>query len=151
VHVGVVNMSASWPHRFIRLAEHVAQWSKDPSTKVGAVIIRPDKKVAGLGYNGFPRGIADINLDDRNHKYPRMVHAEVNAILNAHGSVQGCSLFTWPLPPCDRCATFIIQAGIISVASPKSSEDVENRWAKSLGIAHELLKEAGVTFNYVEF
>ena len=52
-----------WDRRFLALAEHVADWSKDPSTKTGAVIVRPDRTIASMGYNGFPRGMADT--DDR--------------------------------------------------------------------------------------
>ena len=70
-----------WDVRMLRLAKHISSWSKDPSTKVGCVITDVQNRIMGIGYNGFPHGLADKNLDDREHKYARTVHAEMNAIL----------------------------------------------------------------------
>src|SRR5450759_3287372 len=82
------NVSDKWDRRFIELARFVADWSKDPSTKVGAVIVRPDRTVAALGYNGFPRGVLDHSerYDHRPTKYEMVVHAELNSILNTRES-----------------------------------------------------------------
>lgn len=106
--------SDKWDLRFIELAGFVAQWSKDPSTKVGAVIVRPDRTVAAIGYNGFPRGVLDHSqrYEDRAQKYEMVVHAELNAILNSRESLEGFSLYVTPLPPCSQCAAAIIQRGI---------------------------------------
>lgn len=135
-----------WTQRFLALAQHIAQWSKDPSTKTGAVIVRPDRTIASLGYNGFPRGIEDTpeRLNDREQKYPRVVHAEMNAILNAHEPVVGCTLYIWPWMPCGRCAVHVIQAGIVEVVSVVPSQDRRARWAKEFLLAHELFAEAGI-------
>ena len=89
-----------WDERFMKLAEHVASWSKDPSTKVGAVIVDEQHRIVSLGSNGFPKGIADdTRLDDRAKKYEIVVHAEINAILFANKPVGNCTLYVYPLPP----------------------------------------------------
>ena len=78
-------MSHKWDHRFIELADHIAQWSKDPSTKVGCVIVGEDREIRSTGFNGFPRGIDDDEerLNNRDLKYPLICHAEENAIMHA--------------------------------------------------------------------
>lgn len=130
-----------WDQRFLALAEHIAGWSKDRSTKVGAVIVDPDRRVVSIGFNGFPRGIADdARLEHRETKYEMIVHAEVNALMFAGRPVRGCTLYTWPLPPCSRCAALLIQAGIGRVVSPPAPE----RWAQSCGLASSLFCEADV-------
>ena len=76
-------MSEKWDAGFIDLARHISQWSKDPSTKVGCVVIGEDREIRSTGFNGFPRGIADDSdrLEDREQKYPLICHAEENAIM----------------------------------------------------------------------
>ena len=90
-----------WDYRFIKLAKEIASWSKDPSTKVGAIAVN-DKRIIATGYNGFPKGIEDSNnrLSDRDTKLAFMVHAEKNLIYNAtsHGVClkKFYSLYLWP-------------------------------------------------------
>ena len=138
-------MVTKWDIRFLSLAEHVSQWSKDPSTKVGAVIVRPDRTILSVGYNGFPRGVKDWpeRLADRDTKYPMTVHAEANAIIHG-GSAEGCTLYTWPFPPCCDCAGLIIQAGIKRVIAPSPTRDQRSRWGASFNLAMDMFKEAGV-------
>lgn len=110
-----------WDFRMLHLASVVAGWSRDPSTRIGAVIARPDNTVLSLGFNGFPRGCSDAPelYDDRERKYERIVHAELNAILTAPERPEGCTLYVYPpaLPPgtCARCAAAVIQSGIKAV------------------------------------
>lgn len=107
--------SATWDDRFLELADLVAGWSKDPRTQVGAVIVRPDKTVASVGFNGFPRGLADdVRLHDRSRKHELVVHAEMNAILHAREPLAGYTLYC-TLAPCVRCAVHVVQAGIARV------------------------------------
>lgn len=133
-----------WQYRFIELAAHVGAWSKDPSTRVGAVIVRPDRTIASLGYNGFPRGVADTPelLEERAQKYPRMVHAEMNAILTAHERLTGYTLYVHPLLPCPTCAGAIIQSGISQVVAFKTP--APEHWEEALVISKEMLAQAGV-------
>lgn len=138
-----------WDSRFVALAAHIASWSKDPSTKVGAVIVRPDNTVASMGFNGLPRGVRDTKtrLYDRETKLNLTVHAEVNALAFAKEDLLGCTLYVSPLPPCIRCATSIIQHGISRVVAPAPTKD--SRWFRSCDEGRDLLTEAGVIVEWV--
>ncbi|MEY9138462.1 dCMP deaminase [Bradyrhizobium diazoefficiens] len=137
-----------WDRHFVRCAKEYAEASKDPSTKVGAVIVRPDRTTAAWGYNGFPRGIADTpeRLNDRPTKYELVVHAEANAILTAREPLHGYTIYT-TFFSCAGCAKLIIQAGIKRIVSP--TYDVE-RWAESMKLAHALYDEAGVRWKLID-
>ena len=114
----------TWDQRFLDLAHHVAQWSKDPSTKVGAVLVGTDKRQVALGYNGFPPRVADSNfrLYHRTIKLRYTIHAERNVLDNAHFPTQGSTLYVTH-PPCCACALSIISKGVARVvSSPVSSE-----------------------------
>lgn len=140
-----------WDRRFVALAQHIAKWSKDPSTQVGCVVVGPDREIRSTGYNGFPRGVADDGrLADRDSKYPIIVHAEENAVAQAArigGSLRGCTAFTWPLPACSKCARLLIQAGVSAVVYPE--QDVPERWREDTERARALLMEAGVNVRAV--
>ena len=135
-----------WDRFYLGMARYMATASKDPSTQVGAVLIRPNNTVAAVGYNGFPRGMSDnpTLYADRPTKYSRIIHAEMNAILNAEGSVDGCTLYTSSLPPCDRCAVFIVQAGIRRVVYEQPTADLLERWGASLTATADIFFEAGI-------
>ena len=141
----------NWNRRFLGLAEYVAGWSKDPSTKVGAVIVDQQRIILALGYNGFPRGIYDRceRLTDRDTKLRLTVHAEINALHNASASVRGATLYTWPLSPCSACALQIIQAGIARVVAPYAGAELFDRWRDALTDADDLFREAGVHLDLV--
>lgn len=143
--------SPAWSHRFLRLALEVASWSKDPKGGVGAVLVDTRKRVVGLGFNGFPDRIPDTEalLADPEAKLPRMIHAEVNAVLNATTSVHGTALFT-TLTPCAECAKLIIQAGVDAVYRLPHPEHRHRRWAPSFQTAETILREAGVTIETVD-
>lgn len=138
------SLSPHWHQRFLALAQLVSTWSRDPSTKCGAVIVRPDKTIASIGYNGFPRGCDDDPklYMDRKVKYARIIHAEQNALLNAREVLQGCTSYVNPLPPCDRCAAHLIQAGIEQVVYQKII--LPEQWEKPIATAKQLFAEAGV-------
>lgn len=133
-----------WDDRFLALADHIAGWSKDPSTKVGAVIVRPNRTIASVGYNGFPRGVNDDpeRLNDRPVKYAMTVHAEANAILSADGRLDGCTLYVTPLHPCANCAALIIQSGITRVVARMPTDPAH--WADSFSKAKIMFDEAGI-------
>ena len=133
---------SKWSERFMHLAEHVAMWSKDPSTQVGCVIADKQNRVVSLGFNGFPRGIKDLvnRYEDKETKYLFVAHAERNALDNAPLSVEGCTLYS-PLLPCNECAKSIIQKGITKVVSYEPTEDRPYlRW----DITKQMFLEAGV-------
>lgn len=118
-------MSDKWDRRYLELAKHVAGWSKD-TTQVGAVIIGERGEIASVGYNGLPRNVADTAYRlDRPEKYRWVVHAELNAILNAARlgvSTFGKTLYTHETP-CDLCAAAIVQAGLSRVVTETSWRD----------------------------
>ena len=143
-------MLDKWDHRFLALAEHISNWSKDPSTQVGAVITHTrSKRVVSMGFNGFPAGVEDTRkrLDDRGTKYEMVVHAEQNALMFAGDRAEGCTLYVHPLPPCARCAVMIIQAGIKRVVCDQPDFD-HQRWGEAAKIADTLFREAGLVVNY---
>lgn len=138
---------ANWDARFLELARHISGWSKDPSTKVGCVVVGPDREIRSTGFNGFPRGIEDNEdrLANREMKYPLVCHAEENAIMHAARigvALKGCIAYvTWP--PCTRCARSLIQAGIREIVYP-AGLDIPDRWVEDFRISTEMLAEAGI-------
>lgn len=139
-----------WDGRMIVLAQHIAQWSKDPSTKVGAVIVDDKNRVVGHGYNGFPRGVEDDPelLENRTAKYPRTVHAELNAILNARGSVEGCTLYV-TMGPCAECAKAIIQSGISRVVISREASEASDRWSDSQKVGWDMMDQPGISVDWI--
>jgi len=109
----------TWDKKFIGLVNHIAEWSKDRSTKVGAVIVNDRNKILSVGYNGFPIGIDD-DVEERHErplKYKWTAHAEENAILSSAEigvSLVDCKIYCNYLP-CPRCCRAIIQSGIKEV------------------------------------
>jgi len=134
-----------WDVRFLKLAEQVSSWSKDPSTQVGAVIVRADLTIASVGFNGFPRGTSDDPdiYANRPLKYERVVHAELNAILSAKEPLHGCTMYI-SLPSCARCTACIIQAGIVRVVHYHADGFGSTDWKDSLQIGQDMYQEAGV-------
>lgn len=155
-------MSERWDRHFLGLAIEHARMSKDPSTQVGAVIVGPDREVRSTGFNGFPRGIADTpeRLANRDMKLRLVVHAELNAILNAARvgiPLKGCLLYlaatdetgeVWGGAPCTRCTVELIQAGMAEIVTylPRARP---SRWHEDIAFARTLLDEAGVGYREV--
>ena len=112
----------SWDEYFMGIAMLAAKRSKDPSTQVGACIVSPDNIIISTGYNGMPKGCSDDEFPwersgaaENDTKYPFVVHAELNAILNANGrDLRGSRLYV-ALFPCNECAKAIIQSGVKEV------------------------------------
>lgn len=123
------------------MSDLVATASKDPSTKVGAVIVDDERIVRSMGYNGFARGVQDLEerYANRDLKYKMVVHAEINAIINGR-DVRGCTLYC-STHPCGPCAAAAIQAGIeCIVCRPQLNE----RWKEDAKVVETMLAEAGV-------
>ena len=142
-------MNEKWNLRFLALAQHISAWSRDPSTQCGAVIVRDDKRVVSMGFNGFPAGMPDdpALYEDRSEKYSRVLHAEVNALLFADRElVKGATLYTWPLACCDRCAVQAIQSGIRTFVFPKLPEELTSRWGASVAKTKQFYNEVGATW-----
>lgn len=138
---------------FMRVAQEIASFSKDPSTKVGAVVLDEYNNILATGWNGFPRGVTDSEdrLCNRELKYPLTVHAEANAIAASARTgrrLEGATLVVSSLYPCADCAGLIIQAGIKRVVAAEIRED--SRWKSSNELARTMFKEAGVEVVEVE-
>jgi len=142
----------NWDEYFIKHAITAAEKSKDPSTKIGSVIVGPDHEIRSTGYNGMPRGIDESIPErwDRKVKYFFLEHGERNAIYNAARigtSTKGCTLYLNVTPKgiCADCARAIIQAGIIRVVGPNLPfTGQKSQWELSTEIAQIMLEEAGV-------
>ena len=144
-----------WDKRFMEQAKLIATWSKDPSSKIGAVIVNDERRILATGYNGFPRGIEDSEerLNNREEKYPRIIHAEMNALMNAlyNGvSVKDSTLYVYGLPVCPDCTKCIIQAGIKRVVIPAEKTDKGNWQEVWETQSSTMFKESGVQITLLE-
>src|SRR6516162_125300 len=137
-----------WDKRFLELAKHIASWSKDPSTKTGAVIVDDKGRIVSVGYNGLAQGVEDLpeRLNDRELKYKMFVHCERNAIIFAKQPLDGCTLYTWPFMSCGACAAMVIQTGIKRIVAPYSEAP---RWKDEFDLAQIQFKEAGVEVSLI--
>lgn len=145
-------MISKWDKRYIDIARDVAEWSKDPSSKIGAVAVDNKGHILCTGYNGFPRGIADTEerLNNRDLKYSMIVHAEMNAIFNAtyHGvCLDGGTMYVAGLPCCSNCALGIISTGIKRVVM--EGDPTNERWKSSWEMTAALFNEANVEWEFI--
>ena len=139
----------SWDEYFMGIAMLAARRSKDPNTQVGACIVSPENIIISTGYNGMPKGCSDDEFPwdrkaecENDTKYPFVVHAELNAILNASGrDLRGSRIFV-ALFPCNECAKAIIQSGIREVLY------LSDKYAGTLGnlASQKMLDAAGVKY-----
>ena len=136
----------SWDEYFMGVAVLSSMRSKDPHTQVGACIVNHDKRIVGVGYNGFPRGCSDDELpwgregDTLHTKYLYVCHAELNAILNSSSNLSDCKLYV-ALFPCNECAKAIIQSGIKEIVYLQDSySESESVKASKLMFDHSGVK-----------
>lgn len=135
----------SWDNYFLSVAKLSGMRSKDPSTQVGACIVNEKKKIVGVGYNGMPYGCDDSEFpwgregDFEETKYPYVVHAELNAILNSTTNLENCKIYV-SLFPCNECAKAIVQSGIKEVIydndkyNGTSADNVSKRILTTAGV-----------------
>ena len=140
----------SWDEYFMGIAMLAARRSKDPNTQVGACIVSQDNIIISTGYNGMPKGCSDDEYPwDRvgeDTKYPYVVHAELNAVLNANGrDLRGSKLYV-ALFPCNECAKAIIQSGV------KEVYYLSDKYADSMATlaSKRMLMSAGVKFTQLK-
>lgn len=142
-------MNISWEEYFMGVAQLSAMRSKDPCTKVGACIVSRDTRIKSCGYNGFPQAIKNNDQalpwkkdgDWLDTKYPYVVHAELNAILNTKQPLNDCILYV-TLFPCNECVKAIIQAGITEVVYLNDSKHDK----KEMIAARRMLDLAGIKY-----
>ncbi len=141
-----------WDRRFLDRAEDISRWSKDPSTKVGAIAVIDRMEIAS-GYNGLPRGVADTyqRLHDRETKLLMTAHAETNLLAHAARQgvkLKGCTVYV-TMFPCSHCAGLLINAGVARIVVPRERCEFPERWLKSFTASHDMLREAMVTLESV--
>lgn len=144
--------STWWP-RYLGIAREVSTWSKDPSTQVGAIAVGSKGQILAQGYNGYPRGMDDSDYSNREEKYKKIVHAEMNCIYNASWngvSLDGADLFVYGLPVCHECAKAIIQVGIRRVICPYNPA-WPKKWEESFKLTKQFFDEAGVKSELVKY
>jgi len=141
-----------WDMDFLMDCEFISRKSKDPSTKCGAKIISPNRATVSEGYNGFPMGMDDdpAIYANREKKYEKIIHCEMNALIFAPVPVVGCTLYTWPLLSCPRCTVHMIQAGIIRFVAPRIPESKVDRWAEKLITSRKFIEEAGASWTEID-
>lgn len=108
------------------------------------MIVRPDKSIVSVGYNGLPQGIedSDARLGNREIKYAIIRHSESNAIRFAgSNSIEGCSVYNWPMMSCAKCASDLIAYRVAEVVAPVNDNP---RWQDSFNLSYEILREAGI-------
>lgn len=141
----------NWDQYFMGICKLSALRSKDPGTQVGACIVSPDNRIVGVGYNGLPYGCDDKEYPWAREgsymetKYPYVVHAELNAILNSTRELKGCRIYV-SLFPCNECAKAIIQSGIKEIIYV-SDKDADKDFNK---VSKRILKDAGVKLRQME-
>jgi dCMP deaminase len=142
----------SWDEYYLQGAQWAATRSKDPSTKVGAVLVSRYNRVLSTGYNGFAPGVADAaeRLNQREVKYELTIHAEENALLGCdRDDAQGSTLYVWGAPVCERCMSRAIAMGVSRVVYDYDlllvSVCTHDKWVRSWEVAKQLAEEAGVT------
>jgi len=136
-----------WITYFMTVAKVSSLRSKDPNSKVGAVIVNNLNQIVATGYNGFPRGVNDDDFpwnrdgDFLESKYAYVAHAELNAIVSARRDLTGFDLYV-TLFPCNECAKIVIQAGI------KKIYYLEDKYEKSESIqaSKKMLTAAKIDF-----
>ena len=150
-------LSQKWDERFLGVAHLISTWSKDPSTKVGAIAVNTDRRILAQGYNGFPSGAKDSKAiyDDRVSKYRMVVHAESNVIYNACNFRVGLKLstiFIFGMYPCPECIKALAQVGIARVVFQLGNSDNTDKWKEHFEISRNILHELGIGFtHYKEF
>jgi dCMP deaminase len=149
-------MANKWEVRYMELAKSVSLWSKDPGSKIGAVIVGTDGQILSTGYNGFPRKLLDNSdrLNDRETKLKYTIHAEMNCIYNA--SLSGISLrdsilYVYGLPICSECAKGVIQSGITSIVISKSSINKSEFWMNSWALSKQFFEEANINISEIDY
>lgn len=148
----MINKTNDRDRHFVELAKVISTRSKDPSTKVGAVIVDPIGRIISMGFNGFPRNMPDAPeiYADREQKYSRMVHAEMNAVLFAHRELTGCTLYTWPFLSCDRCIVHMLQAGLVRFVAPTCPVQLIERWEPIFDRTRKYISECSATYIELE-
>jgi dCMP deaminase len=149
-------MSRKWDERFLGVARLISDWSKDPSTKVGAIAVNLNRRILAQGYNGFPSGAHDDSVlyTDRLTKYSRIVHAESNIIYNACNFQVSLNLSTicvFGMYPCPECSKALAQVGVARIIFQVGNSENFSKWKDDFEVSKKILRELGIGYtHYIE-
>lgn len=151
-------LTEKWDLRYLRMAREIANFSKDPSTKCGAVLVQADRSPISFGFNGLPKNIpasAELEiLNNRGTKIALILHAEENCVRFAESkNLEGSCIYIYPFMPCSKCSSLLMQYGIKRVVAPKMDEKSERylRWKESFELTAEFLELGGVELKLYDF
>lgn len=136
-----------WLNYFIDMAKLISTMSKDPSHKIGAVIVNENNHIVSMGFNGFAHKVKDTKarLNDKEIKRKLMLHAEENAILHAKQDLSGCDIYIYGYPPCVHCMSLIIQSGIKCIYYRNSENKlISDYWKKDFELTNKLSEEINI-------
>ena len=139
-----------WDNRYLRLAHHVAAWSKDPRAQVGAVVIDAQGRLCAIGYNGVPRQVEDSPARlESDVKLDIIIHAEANALTIAGRGAVGGVIYVYGKPVCAQCAGLIIQSGVTRIVAEEPKEGTKSKWDKVGVLARTILQETKVLLELI--
>lgn len=147
-------VSQKWDERFLGIARLISTWSKDPSTKVGAVAVSVDRRILAQGYNGFPSGAKDspILYDDRMTKYHWTVHAEANVIFNACNfgtQLHLSTVYIYGMYPCPECVKSLAQVGVARIVFQIGYSENVHKWEELFhDVSKNIMHNLGIGFTY---
>lgn len=138
-----------WDKRGMELAKQISNWSKDPSTQVGAVIMDMKHRVVATGFNGYARGVKDCEDEKKNREIRllKTIHAETNAIVFSKTDLTDCTMYVYPFHPCTACAALIIQSGIKRVVT-MTPPGQGSKWEEDQRLAGYMLSQASVAVSF---
>lgn len=145
-------LCSKWDKFYLELCMKYSEMSKDPSTKVGSCIVRPDRTLASCGYNGFCRQMKDNpeRYCDRNFKIQAIIHGEINALIHAREQVKGYTVYTTPGLSCPRCTVQLLEAGIDRFVSFKAYGSFGERWGKDIELSKSFMEEAKASYTEID-
>ena len=139
----IKHKSSDWDLHFMKIANVVSEMSKDPSTQVGAVIVK-DKVIYGTGYNGFPKNVPDYlrDYEDRPTKLSKIIHAEENAIKNSLTVPEGFTVYVYPFMPCTRCFQLLKQNNVSKIVTNFVAK--YSKWESDWEMVRKQCRELGI-------
>lgn len=143
----------TWDERFLAVSQVIAGWSKDPSTKVGAIAVSVDRRILAQGYNGFPSGSRDLiaNYENREVKYQMIVHAEANIIYNAcrhQSGLHSSTVFVYGTYPCPECIKALAQVGVTRIVFQLGESGNAKKWEVDFLVSKRIMHELSIGFTH---
>jgi dCMP deaminase len=147
--------SQKWDERFLQIAQEISTWSKDPSTKVGAIAVNLERRILAQGYNGFPVKSDDSEkfYNTRKSKYARIVHAESNIIYNAcnsHVGLQNSTVYVYGMYPCSECVKGLTQVQVSRIVFQLGQSSNVEKWKSDFDTAKCFLREVGIGYTHYQ-